>query len=679
MGVGIWVGMMGWSALTQRACMAALQNQRVGVNPLHLAGQPFIAAAVAKAMAGKAGLPGAGRPAQSPQMKFRTLLAGAVTAAGLCFNLHATSAITKDAVMAERNAAESAKANAWFDRVFDEDVARSPITQGYLGITKDNDKWDDFSEEHQMEDFVLTVRRLAELKTTIRFDWLDEQTQMSYRLFVVQAEQAIEAWKWRRHGYTFNQMSGQHADAPAFLMNYHPVDNVADARAYLARLRAMPVMFAQLSALAEAQAAKGILPPKFVYPMLLESCREIITGAPFDDKTTKSALLEDFETKVGGLKGVDEVAKKQLVADARAALLEAVQPAYAKLIALFEAQEKMATDDDGVWKLPEGRDYYNFMLRRHTTTALSAEEVHALGVREVARIHEGMREIARQTGFKGELAAFLKFMRDDPQWSYPTTDEGKAAYIKRANEIINTMRGRLDEFFGVKPKASLVVKKVEPFREKGNAAASYEQPSADGSRPGIYYINTLDMRALPIWEMETLAHHEAIPGHHMQIAIAQELQGMPKFRMFGGYTAYAEGWALYTEYFPKEFGFYQDPYQDFGRLSDELLRAVRLVVDTGLHAKQWTRQQVLDYFRANTASSEREVISETNRYIVWPGQATSYKVGMLKILELREQAKKELGAKFDLRGYHDVVLKNGALPLNLLEENIRSWIKQQKG
>lgn len=611
-------------------------------------------------------------------MNHRTLIAGVALAAGLGLNLSATSAITKESVMAERIAAESAKANAFLDRVFDESVDRSPIAQGYLGLKKDHDKWDDFSEEHRLAEFVLTVQQLAELKRSIRFDWLDEQTQMSYRLFVAQAEQTIEAWKWRDHGYQFTQMGGMHTDAPAFLINFHAVDEVADARAYLTRLRAMPAMFDQLITLAEAQAAKGVLPPKFVFPLLVESCREIITGAPFDGKGAKSALLEDFETKVHALKDADATTKQQLLADARAALQEAVKPAYEKLIALFEAQEKVATDEDGVWKLPEGRDYYNYTLRTHTTTALSADEVHELGLREVARIHARMTKIKEQVGFKGDLAAFLKFMRDDPQFFYPTNDEGKAAYIKRANEMIATMTARLDEFFGIKPKAPLIVKTVEPFREKGASAAFYEQPSADGSRPGYYYINTLDMRALAIWEMETLAHHEAIPGHHMQIAIAQELEHMPKFRKYGGYTAYSEGWALYAEYFPKEFGFYADPYQDFGRLSDEMLRAVRLVVDTGIHARKWTRQQVMDYFRANTASSEREIFSETNRYIVWPGQACSYKVGMLKILELREQAKQELGPKFTLRAFHDLVIKNGSLPMNLLEENVRAWVKRQK-
>jgi len=611
-------------------------------------------------------------------MKFRFLLIGAALAAAFPFTLHASSAITKEAVAAERIVAESAKANAFFDRVFDEGVDRSPSAQGYLGIKKDQDKWDDYSEANQLAELAITVRELAELKRTIDFDLLDEQTQMSYRLFVTQAEQTIEGWKWRNHHYVFTQMGGQHTDAPAFLINFHPIDSVVDARAYIARLRAMPAMFEPLLARAQAQAVRGVQPPKFVYPLLIESCREITHGAPFDHEDTKSALLADFEAKVVALADVDAATKAQLITEGRAALVEAVKPVYGKLIAFFEAQEQTATEDDGVWKFPEGRDYYNFMLRSHTTTALSAEEVHALGLREVARIHEGMREIARKTGFKGDLAEFLKFMRDDPRFSYPSTEEGRAAYIKRAEEAIATMTARLDEFFGVKPKAPLVVKKVEPFREKGSAAAFYEQPSADGSRPGSYYVNTHDMRGLPIWELETLAHHEAIPGHHMQIAIAQELENMPKFRMFGGYNAYAEGWALYAEYFPKEFGFYQDPYQDFGRLSDELLRAVRLVVDTGVHAKRWTRQQVIDYFGANTAASEVETLAETNRYIVIPGQATGYKVGMIRILELREQAKAELGAGFDLRGFHDVVLKNGALPLNLLEENVRAWIAQRK-
>ena len=575
-------------------------------------------------------------------------------------------------------AAESAKANTFFERVFDETVARSPMTMTQLGLKTDNDKWDDLSEQKELEDFLLGVQQLAELKRTINFAALDDQAKVSYRLFVRQAEEAIEGWRWRYHSYPLNQMSGLHSTVPAFLINFHRVDNAADARAYIARLHGIGPLLDQLIENVRIRAAKGIMPPRFVFGLVLESCREVVRGEPFDQSGKKSALWEDAMTKINALKDIAAAPRAQLLADARAALTDTVQPAYARLIALLEAHEKMATDADGVWKLPDGAEYYAYRLRSSTTTRLTPDEVHELGLREVARIHHGMEGIMQQIGFKGDLQAFFKHVREDDQFYYPTTPEGKAAYLKRANAIIDTMRARLDEFFGVKPKAPLVVRVVEPFREQGSAGAFYDEPAPDGSRPGVYYVNTIDMRGVPIFEMETLAHHEAIPGHHMQIAIAQELQGIPRFRKYGGNTAYVEGWALYAEYFPKEFGFYQDPMMDFGRLYDELLRAVRLVVDTGVHTRRWTRTQVMDYFRKNTPNPERDIFTETNRYIVWPGQATAYKVGMLKILELRELAKKELGQKFSLREYHDLVLKDGALPLDLLEENVRAWIARKK-
>ena len=576
-------------------------------------------------------------------------------------------------------AAESAKANAFFERAFDDSVARSPMTLAQLGIKKDYDKWDDFSEQAQLENFLLAVQQLAEMKRTINFEALDEQTKVSYRMFASQSELTIEGWRWRYHGYVFDQMNGAHSLFPAFLINFHAVTDVADAQAYISRLRGIAPAMNVLIASARERQAKGIMPPKFVYPIVVEACRGIIAGAPFDQSGKVNALQEDFEKKLGALKNLDAATKAKLTADARTALLESVKPAYEKLIALLGEQEKAATTDDGVWKFPNGREYYDYTLRSNTTTALSAGEIHDIGLREVARIHEAMLAIRDHVGFKGDLKAFFKFIKEDPQFYYPDTPEGKAAYLKRANIIIDEMRTRLPEFFGVQPKAGLIVKEVEPFRAEGSAGAFYDQPAPDGSRPGTYYVNTFEMHGVPIFEMETLAHHEAIPGHHMQIAIAQELQGIPRFRKYGGNTAYVEGWALYSEYFPKEFGFYQDPYQDFGRLNDELLRAVRLVVDTGIHSKRWTRQQVMDYFRANTPNPERDIFTETNRYIVNPGQATSYKIGMLKILELRELAKKELGANFDLRAYHDIVLKSGAVPMDILEENVRAWIAAKKG
>ena len=606
-------------------------------------------------------------------MNSRFLLAGLACASGLLAGR--AESLPTPAVIA----AETAKANAFFDRVFDEAVARSPQTMAQLGISKDTDKWDDISDARALEDLVLEVQNLAELKRTINFDALDDQARVSYRMFVNAAERSIEGWKWRYYNYPLNQMSGLHSEAPAFLINYHPVASVADARAYLARLRGMGPLFDQLIEGVKIREEKKIIPPRFVLPLVIDSIKEVISGQPFDESARKSALWEDFEGKVGALKDVDAATKAQLLADGRAALTGTVKPAYEKLIGVIQAEEKLATDDDGVWKLAEGQEFYAFALRGATTTKLTADEIHQLGLSEVARIHRDMEAIRVKVGFKGDLKAFFKFIKEDPQFYYPTTPEGKAAYLKRAAQIIDDMRVRLDEFFITKPKAALLVKQVEPFREQGAAGAFYEQGSADGSRPGVYYVNTIDMHGVPIFEMETLAHHEAIPGHHMQISIAQELKGMPKFRMYGGNNAYEEGWALYCEYFPKEFGFYSDPYMDFGRLNDELLRAVRLVVDTGIHAKHWTRDQVVAYFRDNTPNPERDIFTETNRYIVWPAQATSYKIGMLKILELRELAKKQLGPAFDIREYHDLVLKNGSVPLDILEENVRAWIAKKKG
>ncbi len=590
----------------------------------------------------------------------------------------ACATVLSAAATAERIAAESAKANALFERFFDENVARSPMTMTQLGMKADYGKWDDFSERKALADLELSVKQLMELKRAVEFDLLDDQAKVSYRMFVSAVERGLEGWRWRHHNYPLNQMYGLHSQVPGFLIAFHTVANAAEARAYIDRLRGIPAMFDEVIAGVKAREAKGILPPKFVFPIVIEASRTVIRGEPFDLSGQKSSLWQDVETKFAAIPDADEPTKAELKSLARAALVDSVQPAYEKLIAVLEAQEKVATTDDGAWKLPHGREYYDYELRGYTTTDLSADEIHQTGRREVARIHAEMTAIKDRVGFKGTLPEFFVHMRESPQYYYPNTPEGKQAYLDRATGFIDGMRARLPEFFGILPKAPLELRKVEPFREEGSAAAFYEQPAPDGSRPGVYYVNTFDMRGLPIYEMESLAYHEAIPGHHMQIAIAQELEGIPRFRRFGGNTAYAEGWALYTEYFPKEFGFFTDPYMDFGRLSSELLRAARLVVDTGIHAQKWTREQTMQWMRANSPFPERDIFTETNRYIVLPGQACSYKIGMLKILELRELAKKELGPKFNLRAYHDLVLKDGAVPMDILEENVRAWIARQQ-
>ncbi|MBU2180636.1 MAG: DUF885 domain-containing protein, partial [Gammaproteobacteria bacterium] len=364
--------------------------------------------------------------------------------------------------------------------------------------------------------------------------------------------------------------------------------------------------------------------------------------------------------------------------EAEVALVSSVKPAYEQLISYLTTLETKAGTDDGVWRFKDGAAFYNNALARTTTTTMTAEQIHDLGLAEVARIHQEMHEIMKKVGFKGDLQAFFSFMRDDPQFYYPNTAEGKAEYLAEATRVIDVMKSKLDELFLVKPKADLIVKAVEPFREQSAGKAFYEQPSMDGSRPGTYYANLYQMKGMPKYEMEALAYHEGIPGHHMQIAIAQELENVPKFRKFGGYTAYIEGWGLYTEMLPKEIGMYQDPYSDFGRLAMELWRACRLVVDTGIHAKKWTREEAISYLATNTPNAKSEVDNAIERYIVMPSQATAYKIGMIKIVELREKAKAALGDKFDIRAFHNVVLKNGAVPLDVLETLVDQYIASNK-
>ncbi|GEQ96755.1 hypothetical protein JCM17844_03920 [Iodidimonas gelatinilytica] len=421
----------------------------------------------------------------------------------------------------------------------------------------------------------------------------------------------------------------------------------------------------------------GIMPPKFVYPIVIEAARNVITGAPFGDSNKNSALLNDIESKIAKL-DLPEDEAADLTARARTALKDVFGPAYERLIAEMERQEKIATTDDGVWKLPDGADYYAAQLASYTTTDLSADEIHQIGLDNVDRIHGEMRQIMEQVGFEGDLQAFFEFMRTDEQFYYENTDAGRQRYLDEATALIDTMRTRLPEMFGILPEADLVVKRVEPFREKAAGKAFYQQPALDGSRPGTYYANLYDMKDMPSYQMEALAYHEGIPGHHMQLAISQELDGLPMFQKLARFTAYTEGWGLYSEYLPKDMGFYEDPYSDFGRLAMELWRACRLVVDTGLHAKKWTREQAIDYLRENTPNPEGDVVKAIERYIVMPGQATAYMIGKEKILALREKARLELGEAFDMRGYHDEVLRHGPLPLDILEENVDAWIALKK-
>jgi len=585
-----------------------------------------------------------------------------------------SSSSSSQANQTSENTAQSAseQANELFDQLYMASVNRNPVTQTYLGIKTDYDKWNDYSEENSAKELAIAKADLAKVKA-IDSSKLDSQTLISYQLYIQRLENGIEDHQWRFHNYPVNQMFGTHSQIPAFLINQHSISNVKEARDYIARVSGSEKLLNQLVTQLKLREERGIIAPKFVFEHVIRDSNNILIGAPFD-KGANSTLLADFAKKVNKLEVSDEE-KAKLLDQVKVALIEHLKPGYQALVTYLTELETKADTKDGAWKFPDGDAFFKNALKRTTTTDLTAEEIHKIGLSEVSRIHDEMKKIMTKVGFEADLPAFFEFMRTDPQFYYAADNEGRERYLGEAVALIDDMKGRLDSLFLTKPKAELKVKAVEAFREKSAGKAFYQQPAPDGSRPGVYYANLYDMESMPTYQMAALAYHEGIPGHHMQIAIKQELTGIPMFRKFGGYTAHTEGWGLYSEMIPKEIGLYQDPYSDFGRLAMELWRACRLVVDTGIHTQKWTREQGIAYYVNNTPNAKLDAVKMVERHVVMPSQATAYKIGMLKILELREKAKVALAEKFDIRDFHDVVLRNGPVPLNVLEQLVDEYIK----
>jgi uncharacterized protein (DUF885 family) len=578
---------------------------------------------------------------------------------------------------------EDARINAWFERKYEEQLQFSPIQMTFLGRKDRYGELDDMSREAADRRLAWQVAALEEMKSTFDYDALGDGAKLSWDLFEYQTQTAQRAHEFRDHGYPFEQMGGMQAQLPTFLINFHKVEDESDYTAYVARLREVPRAFGQLMDHVKRSAELGIRPPRFAHEGVIEQGTKVVTGAPFTEGED-SALWADAQAKADALVKagkVDAARAAELKAEARAALVEAVQPAYAGVIAWFQADLPNAVaNPTGVGTThPNGKAYYAERLAASTTTDLTPDQVHQIGLDEVARIRGEMEALKERVGFDGDLKEFFHFIRTDPQFKYPNTDAGRQAYIDDATKAIETIKKQLPNYFGLLPKADLVVKRVEPFREVDGAAQHYYPSTPDGSRPGIYYAHLSDMNAMPKTELEVIAYHEGLPGHHMQIAIAQELEGVPEFRKQAGFTAYAEGWGLYSEWLAREMpGTYTDPYSEYGRLTSEMWRAIRLVVDTGMHAKGWTQQQAVDYFAANSSIPLEAIQAEVRRYLTWPGQATAYKIGMIRIQELRARAEKELGDDFDIRRFHDAVLGGGALPLTLLERKIDQWIEDEK-
>ena len=581
-----------------------------------------------------------------------------------------------EAAKEKQQADVNVRLNAWFEDKFMERARRYPQSLAGLGIKERTDEWNNPSRTFALEELDRVAQDMKELKANFNPEELDETSKLSYRLFMENSQSTLDGAKWWYHGYSFTQMFGPHSGVPTFLVNQHTIDNIEDAKNYVKRLEGVEAYLGEILKNSRASVEKGIMPPKFVYDHVITTAQNIVSGAPFDDSEDLTLMLQNFKTKVEKL-DLSDKEKEGLYADAITALLTSVKPAYAAVVEEMERQKEMANADDGAWKLPDGADYYAHRLNLMTTTDMSAKEIHDLGLKEVDRIHGEMRAIMKDVGYDGTLQEFFKYLQDEPRFTYEDSEAGREAYLAEATRIIDVMSARLDEVFLRQPKAKLEVRRVEAFREKAAGKAFYSRGTPDGSRPGYYYANLYKISDMPKYQMEALAYHEGNPGHHMQLSISQELEGIPKFRKHNRVTAYTEGWGLYSEYFPKEMGFYEDPYSDFGRLAMELWRAARLVVDTGLHDKKWTRQEAIDYLTTNTPNPENDCIKAIERYIVMPGQATAYKIGMIKILDQREMAKEKLGDKFDIREYHDVVIASGPVPLNILEERVGAWIESK--
>ena len=571
---------------------------------------------------------------------------------------------------------EIKEANQFFESVFLDQVQESPEFQTRLGYKSNYDQWDDITWEQRKRKIRKGIYNLKYLHDTIDYDKLDEATKISYRLIERRFERQIESNDYIFNSYPVTHRGGKHSSIPSFLINYHKVDDEEDVKDYLKRLRNIEPLMDDLLRELKFRDDLDILAPQFVYPHAIKVCQNIISGYPFEDVKKRNVLFNDFSKKLDKL-DLSGPVKTRYLSEAEAILVTIVKSSYRKLIDFLSTQETKATDNFGVWKYKDGAEYYQFQLDGYTTLGLTPEQIHATGLQEVERIHQEIYGIMEATQFEGTLQDFFEFMRTDPQFYYPDNQKGRDAYLNQVNVIMDTLTANIDQLFNGLPSIPFVVKAVEPYREESAGIAFYQRGKADGSRPGIYYANLYTMQDMPTYKLENLAYHEAIPGHHMQISTVLETKGMPSFRKYGGYSVYSEGWALYSETLPKEVGLYKDPYSDFGRLSGELWRACRLVVDTGIHHYRWTREEGIEYYRSNTANPEGECVKMVERHIVWPGQAVSYKIGMLKIQELRQYAHTELGEKFSLQDFHDIVLKNGAMTMDILQDVVYQWVENQ--
>ncbi len=571
--------------------------------------------------------------------------------------------------------------NLFYEKVFAETIFGEPELLSQLGLveqfgfTSHNGKLSDESPAHQQ----LQIDRWKKDLQQLHEYPLDKQTpsqKLSTHVLEWFLQDQVDGEKWQDYDYPVNQLFGVQNQYPSFMANTHRLFNARDCEYYIMRLDALPTKFDQTLQSVKKREQEKIIPPRFVVEEVLKEMTDFIAKPP-----AENILATSFKERAAKIDKLNDQQRADFQKRVEASITTHVYPAYQKLIAYFQELLPKTTTDDGVWKLPDGDAFYAYTLKSNTTTNMPPNQVHELGLREITRIEGEMRTILDANGFAGQpIGASMDKLGKDPRFLYSNDDKGRTEALAEYKRLIdNAVAESKAHLFYLAPKAQIEIRRVETFKEATAPGAYYQGGAMDGSRPGIFYANLRDMNEVPKWSMPTLSYHEGVPGHHWQISIAQELKGVPQFRKVLPFTAYAEGWALYAEWLAKQAGWYKDDqFGDLGRLRDELFRAVRLVVDTGIHAKHWTREQAITFMRDKTGMGEKEVKAEIERYIVNPGQACAYKVGMLKIQELRARAQQELGNKFDEREFDDNVLKNGGLPLEILEEQINDYIAKKK-
>ncbi len=573
------------------------------------------------------------------------------------------------------------------ERVTITNLLNDPEMLSFLGMIDNtafdfhSDKLTDASPAYEQK-LIDTAHINIKLIQSYNRDNLGNQEKLTYDILEWYCNDSLLSEKFRYHQnnikcmgpYPVNQLFGIQGELPDFMASTHRIINSKSAEYYISRLNLFNKKFDQVIASLKKREDMGVIPPKFVIDKVIDQMNKIISTPP-----ENSILYTSYADRLDPLENIDEKRKEVLKKSVLTGINSSAYPGYTKLIAYMKKLKKKTTPGAGMWKLPNGDAYYQALLRYHTTTSLTPEEIHKLGLSEVKRIHSEMKAVLHTVGMGGTgVGTAMKKLSVQKQFLYPDNAEGRKQILAEYSHIIDGINSSLENFFGILPKQKVIVKRIPEFKEKGSPGAYYNPPAMDGSRPGVFYANLRNVRDVVKYGMKTLTYHEAIPGHHLQIAIAQELKGVPTFRKVFPFTAYIEGWALYAERLAWEQGFQNDPYDNLGRLQAELFRAARLVVDTGIHYKKWTREKAIAYMFNNTGMPKGDVTAEIERYIVMPGQACAYKIGMLKILKLREEFKKGMGEKYSIKTFHDLILKNGSMPLEILEKIVRDYISKNK-